>query len=47
MIFLNEPSPATFLFIFVLFNHKFYRKMWASAVIELGSSGQKVSMLTT
>ena len=50
MIFLNEPSPATFLFIFVLFNHKFYRKnvgVSGNRTRIVGAEGEHADHLTT
>ena len=36
--FLNWTSPASFLFIFVIFKHKLYRKNCSFSGFELGSS---------
>ena len=39
--FKSEPTPASFLFIFVLFKHNFTEKLYALARFELGSSEKR------
>ena len=43
--FKNLSYPGLFLFIFVIFNQNFYRKLQASVGFELGSSDYKASTL--
>ena len=44
-IFKKWANPASFVFCFVLFRHKFYRKTAGVSGIQIGSS--ELSMLTT